>query len=158
MSASSCRAILGQSGARGVVAAGSFRYGIPRRSETATGPDDQRADATLRVVAEYADLWHIPGGDIGDAVDRSARLDRYCADLGRDPAEIGRSIFLPVSYERPDSTRSAIDEALAAGFGHIVLGLPAPYPDGVARWVADQFVPAAVRVPATTGAADGAFS
>lgn len=43
----------------------------------------------------------IPGGDIGDAVDRSARLDRYCADLGRDPAEIGRSIFLPVSYERP---------------------------------------------------------
>ncbi len=117
-----------------------------------------RSDATLRVVAEYADLWNIPGGDIGDAVDRSARLDRYCADIGRDPAEIGRSIFLPVSYERPDSTRSAIDEALAAGFGHIVLGLPAPYPDGVARWIADQFVPAAVQVPATTGVADGAFS
>ena len=29
---------------------------------------------------------------------------------------------------------------VAAGFGHIVLGLMAPYPAGVARWVADELV------------------
>ncbi|MGA6209117.1 LLM class flavin-dependent oxidoreductase [Nocardia testacea] len=110
-----------------------------------------RSDATLRVVAEYADVWNIPGGDIDDAIARSARLDRYCADIGRDPAGIGRSIYLPVSYEQPGTTRSAIDAALAAGFGHIVLGLPAPYPEGVARWVADQFVPAATQGQATAG-------
>ena len=29
---------------------------------------------------------------------------------------------------------------VAAGFGHIILGLPAPYPDNVARWVADKII------------------
>ena len=47
---------------------------------------------TLRVVAEHADLWNIPGGDIEDAVGRSALYDRYCAELGRDPASIIRSL------------------------------------------------------------------
>jgi hypothetical protein len=27
-----------------------------------------------------------------------------------------------------------------AGFRHVVLGLPAPYPAGVAQWVADELV------------------
>jgi alkanesulfonate monooxygenase SsuD/methylene tetrahydromethanopterin reductase-like flavin-dependent oxidoreductase (luciferase family) len=103
-----------------------------------------RSAATLRVVAEHADVWNIPGGDIDDGISRSALLDRYCAEIGRDPAAITRSIHLPVSYDRPESTRDAIGEAVAAGFGHIVLGLPAPYPANVARWVADELVTASV--------------
>lgn len=99
-----------------------------------------RASATLRVVAEHADMWNIPGGDIADVVGRSALLDRYCAEIGRDPATITRSIHLPVSYDEPSVTRAAIKEALDAGFGHIVLGLPTPYPADVARWVADELV------------------
>jgi hypothetical protein len=35
-----------------------------------------RSTAPLRVVAEHADVWNIPGGDIDDAITRSARLDR----------------------------------------------------------------------------------
>ena len=99
-----------------------------------------RSAATLRVVAEHADLWNIPGGDIEDATNRSALLDRYCAEIGRDPATITRSIHLSLSYGRPEFTRAAIREALDAGFHHIVLGLPAPYPAGVARWVADELI------------------
>lgn len=99
-----------------------------------------RSKAVLRVVAEHGDLWNIPGGDIADAVERSALLDGYCAEIGRDPASVVRSIFLPVSYARPAETRASIEEALGAGFGHIVLGLSAPYPAGVARWVADELV------------------
>ncbi|WP_036528528.1 LLM class flavin-dependent oxidoreductase [Nocardia sp. CNY236] len=95
---------------------------------------------TLRVAAEHADLWNIPGGDIDDAVRRSALLDRYCTDIGRDPASIVRSIHLPVSYTEPSTTRDAIATAIAAGFGHIVLGLPAPYPAGIARWVTDTLI------------------
>ncbi|MBK3564135.1 LLM class flavin-dependent oxidoreductase [Streptomyces sp. MBT62] len=102
-----------------------------------------RSAATLRVVAEHADLWNIPGGDIEDAVARSALLDRYCADIGRDPASVTRSIHLSVSYDRPELTRDAIREAVDAGFQHIVLGLSAPYPAGVARWVADELT----RIP-----------
>ena len=100
-----------------------------------------RASATLRVVAEHADLWNIPGGgDIDDLAGRSKLLDRYCAEIGRDPAEITRSIFLPVDYDKPEFTREKIEEAVGAGFGHIVLGLANPYPDGVVRWVADELV------------------
>ncbi|MFC9430680.1 LLM class flavin-dependent oxidoreductase [Streptomyces sp. NPDC056987] len=99
-----------------------------------------RASSTLRVVAAHADLWNIPGGDIEDVIGRSALLDRYCAEIGRDPASITRSIHLPVSYDRPGATRDAIGEATGAGFRHIVLGLPTPYPAGVARWVTDELI------------------
>ncbi|WP_405866638.1 LLM class flavin-dependent oxidoreductase [Streptomyces sp. NBC_01515] len=99
-----------------------------------------RSAATLRVVAEHADLWNIPGGDIEDVINRGALLDRYCADIDRDPATITRSIHLSVSYDRPEATRAAIREALDAGFQHIVLGLSAPYPADVAHWVADEVI------------------
>ena len=99
-----------------------------------------RSAAVLRVVAEHADLWNIPGGDIDDAVRRSALLDRYCAEIGRDPATITRSIYLSVSYDQPRSTQDAIRQALDAGFPHIVLGLRAPYPANVAQWVRDELI------------------
>lgn len=99
-----------------------------------------RSASVLRVVAEHADLWNIPGGDIDDAVRRSALLDRYCAEIGRDPASVTRSIHLSVVYDRPAITRDAIGKALDAGFQHIVLGLPAPYPADVAQWVTDEFI------------------
>jgi alkanesulfonate monooxygenase SsuD/methylene tetrahydromethanopterin reductase-like flavin-dependent oxidoreductase (luciferase family) len=99
-----------------------------------------RSSATLRVVAEHADVWNIPGGDIDDVVASSALLDRYCAKIGRDPASITRSIYLSVSYDQPGGTRDAIREAIDAGFGHIVLGLPAPYRADVARWVTDELI------------------
>lgn len=99
-----------------------------------------RANATLRVVAEHADVWNIPGGDIDDAVSRSALLDRLCVEIGRDPNSITRSMALPVSYSQPRQTRDAIADAINAGFGHLVLMLPSPYPDNVARWVADEVI------------------
>jgi alkanesulfonate monooxygenase SsuD/methylene tetrahydromethanopterin reductase-like flavin-dependent oxidoreductase (luciferase family) len=99
-----------------------------------------RSTATLRVAAEHADRWNIPGGDIDDAVARSAMLDRFCAEIGRDPASITRSITMPVAYDQPGNTRKAIAEAIGAGFPHIVLTLPAPYPEHVARWVADELI------------------
>src|SRR5690349_96094 len=57
-----------------------------------------RSAAVLRIAAEHADLWNIAGGDIADAAQRSALLDRYCTETGRDPAAITRSIHLHVSY------------------------------------------------------------
>jgi alkanesulfonate monooxygenase SsuD/methylene tetrahydromethanopterin reductase-like flavin-dependent oxidoreductase (luciferase family) len=99
-----------------------------------------RSSATLRVVAEHADLWNMPGGVIEDAIGRSALLDRYCNEIGRDPASITRSIVLPVSYDNPAATKDAIRGATDAGFGHIVLALSAPYPADVARFVADELI------------------
>ncbi len=110
-----------------------------------------RSSATLRVVAEHADLWNVPGGDRDDVARRGALLDRYCAEIGRDPDSIVRSIHLPVDTARPGDTRAAIGEALDAGFRHIVLGLPAPYPDGVARWAAEELIRPWHRSPSPRG-------
>ncbi len=99
-----------------------------------------RSAAVLRVVAEHADVWNIPGGDIDDVISRSALLDRYCVEIGRDPTSVTRSIHLRVSYDEPGITRDAIGNAIDAGFQHIVLGLPAPYPAHVAEWVAGELI------------------
>lgn len=96
--------------------------------------------ATLRVVAEHADVWNFQGGDMDDGARRGGVLDRFCAEIGRDPASITRSTNVPVSYDRPDDTRTAVSSALDAGFRHVVLMLPAPYPADVAHWVADEII------------------
>ena len=110
-----------------------------------------RSTATLGVVAEHADLWNVPGGDLDDAVRRGALLERFCAEVGRDPGSITRSIFLRVSYDHPGHTRDAIAEGTDAGFRHIVLGLPAPYPDHVARWVTHELINASAQLSAQPG-------
>ncbi len=46
---------------------------------------------TLKMVAQHADIWH-GFGDV-EVVERKVRiLDQHCADVGRDPAEIERSV------------------------------------------------------------------
>jgi alkanesulfonate monooxygenase SsuD/methylene tetrahydromethanopterin reductase-like flavin-dependent oxidoreductase (luciferase family) len=99
-----------------------------------------RSPVVLRTAAEHADLWNFPGGTVGEIVQRGTRLDRYCAEIGRDPAAIARSVTVPVSYDKPAATRETIREALDAGIGHIILALAAPYPAGVAQWVADELI------------------
>ncbi len=99
-----------------------------------------RSTATLRVVAEHADVWNYPGDDLRDALSRGAVLDRCCAQIGRDPSSITRSLVLPITYEYPERTRQAVANAVDAGFRHLVLSLRPDYPDGVARWVADELI------------------
>ncbi len=99
-----------------------------------------RTARVLRVVAEHADAWNIAGVDVDEAKSRSALLDRYCAQLGLEPASIIRSLHVPVSYDNPAAARGVVEAAIDAGFAHIVLSLATPYPDGVARWIADEVV------------------
>jgi alkanesulfonate monooxygenase SsuD/methylene tetrahydromethanopterin reductase-like flavin-dependent oxidoreductase (luciferase family) len=97
----------------------------------------------LRLVAEHADAWNIPGPPhhgVEFVAERSRVLDAHCADLGRDPREITRSVQLLVSYDDPAATRAAVGELVAAGMNHIVLNLPRPYPPGVVRRLADEVV------------------
>ncbi|GAA3543557.1 LLM class flavin-dependent oxidoreductase [Kribbella ginsengisoli] len=99
-----------------------------------------RSLGTLRVVAEHADIWNHTGEDLDDAASRSALLDRYCVEIGRDPSSITRSIHVPVSYDDPAGTREVIARAGAIGFQHFILSLPAPYPVGVAKWIAEELI------------------
>ncbi len=101
-----------------------------------------RSKATLRVAAQHADVWNYPGDDIEDASARRVLLDDYCWRINRDPAEISGSLVLRVSYDDPAATRTMVARAVDAGFPHLVLSLPAPYPDHVAHWVADEVIAA----------------
>jgi alkanesulfonate monooxygenase SsuD/methylene tetrahydromethanopterin reductase-like flavin-dependent oxidoreductase (luciferase family) len=58
----------------------------------------------LRVVARHADIWNMVGG-IPDVVRRkSALLDQYCAEAGRDPATLVRSIEVPFAVATDAAT------------------------------------------------------
>jgi F420-dependent oxidoreductase-like protein len=76
---------------------------------------------TLRVVAEHADVWNAPGG--GDP-DESARLsgvlDRHCADVGRDPAAIRRSVQIFFDGNRDTALRAA-EAYTARGFEDLIV-------------------------------------
>ena len=47
---------------------------------------------TLRITAQYASVWNAPGGSPEEVADLSGVLDRHCAEVGRDPGEIRRSV------------------------------------------------------------------
>lgn len=50
---------------------------------------------TLRIVASYADIsnWF---GPLEELRHKSGVLDRYCAEIGRDPATILRTVMIPI--------------------------------------------------------------
>ena len=75
---------------------------------------------TLRLVAQYADMWN-GYGDAETIRAKNVVLDRWCADLGRDPREIERTVW--IERAEPDLMRSLVD----AGADHLILGLRAPY-------------------------------
>jgi F420-dependent oxidoreductase-like protein len=49
---------------------------------------------TLRIVAEHADVWNTGLGDVETFRHKLGVLERHCADVGRDPAEIRKSLTL----------------------------------------------------------------
>jgi probable F420-dependent oxidoreductase len=74
---------------------------------------------TLRLVAQYADIWN-GFGDPAEARRLNRVLDEWCARVGRDPATIERSIMI-----RPWQVGLA-DQYLAAGVTHLIVGATGP--------------------------------
>jgi F420-dependent oxidoreductase-like protein len=66
---------------------------------------------TLRIVARYADWWNADGNDPAEFARLSSVLDDHCAAVGRDPAEIRRTVSQPPPLIRP--TRDAARRDLA---------------------------------------------
>jgi alkanesulfonate monooxygenase SsuD/methylene tetrahydromethanopterin reductase-like flavin-dependent oxidoreductase (luciferase family) len=98
-------------------------------------------DRTLRVVAEHADIWNIPGpphNTVEHIASRSQVLDAHCVAIGRDPASVVRSTQTHAFFDDPARTRAAVKELVSVGVTHIVLNLIPPYP--TARWIADEII------------------
>lgn len=97
----------------------------------------------LRLVAEHADIWNIPGpphGSIEFLTERSRVLDAHCADIGRDPAAITRSVQMVIAADDPAATVATILDLIGAGFNHVVIGVRPPAPDNVPCWLADEII------------------
>lgn len=129
---------------------------------------------TLRIVAEHADIWHT---GIGDADEYRHKLDvlaRHCADVGRDPADVRKSVTFravlaqdePTARERareifggeppeqfkrmtvigtPEQCVERLREYAELGVGDFLLGALAPVDWQTVELVAESVAPALKR-------------
>jgi probable F420-dependent oxidoreductase len=77
---------------------------------------------TLRIVAQHADVWHT-FGDPGSLARKSRILDDWCAEVGRDPAEIQRSTTL---YSKARGEQRDGGRLLELGFTDFIVSVPGP--------------------------------
>ncbi len=96
---------------------------------------------TLRVVAQYADIWNYAGGPVEEFRHKNEVLDAHCQAIGRDPASIVRSVQFRIG---PDDDLRAVREQVRgyvqAGATHLIPYLSPPYPAGIVRRLAEELV------------------
>ena len=112
----------------------------------------------LRIVAQHADIWNCPTNNVEEFRHKSSVLDEHCRAVGRDPAEITRSVQVLVSSEGPSARPAHLPQVLGpaevrdqlvglidAGVSHVVLAAVQPIPP--VRWLAEEIVePVLARV------------
>jgi F420-dependent oxidoreductase-like protein len=77
---------------------------------------------TLRVVAEHADAWNAPGGEPAEFARLSEVLDRHCADVGRDPVEIRRTVQIGLQGD-VDDLLGKVESFRAVGVDDVIVTL-----------------------------------
>ena len=82
---------------------------------------------TLRTAARWADHWNAPTGDPEVFAAKSAVLDRHCADLGRDPDEILRSVMIRFEPGDLHTLRAQAEALAAAGAQKAIVIMPTPH-------------------------------
>ena len=90
---------------------------------------------TLRLVARYADVCNIIPSSVDEARHKFAVIERHCAEIGRDPSEIQRTVlgsFLDTSD--PDAFLSDCEGLAALGVEVVQIRAMTPDP---ARFVGD---------------------
>jgi alkanesulfonate monooxygenase SsuD/methylene tetrahydromethanopterin reductase-like flavin-dependent oxidoreductase (luciferase family) len=97
----------------------------------------------LRIVARHAQEWNMAHGTPEEFRSRSTLLDTYCREIGRDPADVERSIqFLPETLGDDASDLAARARAfVAADATHVIFSCPIPYTASGARWLWEEVVP-----------------
>lgn len=95
---------------------------------------------TLRVVAQYADIWNHTGGDVEVFKHKMAVLDEHCAAIGRDPSTIQRSVQLRFTPGDWETARKQARNYIDAGATHIILILLPPYTKNIAHNIVKEVI------------------
>jgi F420-dependent oxidoreductase-like protein len=82
---------------------------------------------TLRIAAQHASVWNAPGGSPEEVTELSGVLDRHCAEVGRDPSEIRRSVQVRMPAT-PDELLALAAAYSAVGINDLLLVLHAADP------------------------------
>jgi F420-dependent oxidoreductase-like protein len=106
---------------------------------------------TLRLVAQYADVWNISlaAGPPDETRRKLDVLNRHCDDVGRDPADIRKTLGILVDpLADVDGFVSSAAEYAALGFD-LVNVIPLPHvtdPVGFVSRLGDELVPKLAQV------------
>jgi F420-dependent oxidoreductase-like protein len=103
---------------------------------------------TLRVVAEHADVWNVIGS-VEEVARKAAVLDRCCADIGRDPGEIRRSVQPRLDPADPGAMVDLLHAYIEAGFTETIVYIPpVDEPRRAATIAAERVLPEISRLRA----------
>jgi len=91
---------------------------------------------TLRLVAQYADMCNVTG-DVKTFAHKIEVLHRHCAEVGRDPADVGITWMTPLILTTSDQNTTEVRDMLASGespdeVAGFTVGQPQEIPDLVA--------------------------
>jgi len=95
---------------------------------------------TLRIAAEWADEWNLPGGDPDTLRHKVGVLHRHCADVGRDPRDIDVSVKVPADRD-PGEFAELASGFREAGANHIIAMFQAPFDPARLGALADRMDP-----------------
>jgi alkanesulfonate monooxygenase SsuD/methylene tetrahydromethanopterin reductase-like flavin-dependent oxidoreductase (luciferase family) len=95
---------------------------------------------TLRVVAEHTDVWNVIGS-VAEVVRKASVLDQHCADVGRDPGEIKRSVQPHFDPADPAAMVDQLHAYAEAGFTENICVPPGGEPVKAAEIAAERVLP-----------------
>ncbi len=109
------------------------------------------------LVARHADIWNffVDSADAGAAKRICAQFDALCTQVGRNPAEVEKSINLRAPQLSGLSTkeiRERIQALAGAGVGHFILSLGQPFDRDLIRRFAKEVAAPLRQGPVTTPA------
>ena len=100
----------------------------------------------LRIVAEYADTWN-SFGTVDEMRQRNAILDEQCAQIGRHPTAIVRSLYgwatmMPTDpWASTDAFQDMVGRYAEAGVNEFLIDQPRPEQEAVLERVAADLLP-----------------
>ena len=97
---------------------------------------------TLRLVARYADACNLFGAEPDVLRHKLEVLDRHCADAGRDPAQITRTVLgAPDPVAATDAFLRRMEEYAALGITHVQVMPTGPDPVTFVGELAERVAP-----------------